>query len=98
MSKENLCWTCSKVLTKQCPKHTTPEIEKKMWRTKIYECPEYDYDGECLHCALNELHKKGRLYKECPYFIKNCEGYCSQMNFINGTYTLEIPGEDEQVG
>ena len=98
MSKENLCWTCSRVLTKQCPKHTTPEIEKKMWRTKVYECPEYDYDGECLHCALNESHKKGRLYKECPYFIKHCEGYCSQMNFINGTYTLEIPEGDEQVG
>ena len=51
-----------------------------------------------INCALNESHKKGRLYKECPHFIKNCEGYCSQMNFINGTYTLEIPEGDEQIG
>jgi hypothetical protein len=95
MSKENLCWTCSKALTKKCPKHANPEIEKKMWRKQIYECPEYDYDGECLHCALNPEHRKGRLYKTCPYFIKGCEGYCSQMNFMNGTYTLEIPEGDE---
>lgn len=88
MSKENLCWTCSKVLTKRCPKHTTPEIEKKMWRTKVYECPEYDYDGECRNCKLNTEHKKGRLYKTCPHFIKGCEGYCSQMNFAYGNYTL----------
>jgi len=89
MSKENLCWTCSKVLTKQCPKHTTPEIEKQMWRTKMYECEEYDYDGECLHCKLNTEHKKGRLYTICPHFIKGCEGYCSQMNYMRGNYDLE---------
>lgn len=89
MSKENLCWTCSKVLTKQCPKHTTPEIEKKMWRTKIYECAEYDYDGECLNCKFNAEHKKGRLYSTCPYFIKGCEGYCSQTNYMRGNYDLE---------
>lgn len=89
MSKENLCWTCSEVLTKQCPKHTTPEIEKKMWRTKIYECEEYDYDGECLHCKLNIEHKKGRLYTICPHFIKGCEGYCSQTNYMRGNYDLE---------
>lgn len=89
MNKENLCWTCSKVLTKQCPKHTTPKIEKQMWRTQIYECDKYDYDGECLHCKLNIEHKRGRLYTICPHFIKGCEGYCSQTNYMRGNYDLE---------
>ena len=38
MSKENLCWTCSKCMTTKCPKHENPTIEKKMRRTKVYEC------------------------------------------------------------
>ena len=81
MSRQNLCWTCSKVLTYQCPKHRTPEIEKKMWRTKMYECDEYDYDGECLRCSLNTEHIKGALYDTCDFFIKGCKGYCAQENW-----------------
>ena len=86
--KENLCWTCGKCMTTKCPKHRTLEIEKQMWHTKVYECAEYDYDGECLNCKLNEEHKKGRLYSTCPYFIKGCEGYCSQTNYMRGNYDL----------
>ena len=86
--KENLCWTCSKCMTTKCPKHQTLEIEKQMWHTKVYECEEYDYDRECLNCKLNEEHKKGRLYSTCLYFIKGCEGYCSQTNYMRGNYDL----------
>ena len=46
MSRENLCWTCGKCMTTKCPKLENPIIEKKMWRTKVYECDKYDYDGE----------------------------------------------------
>ena len=81
MSKENLCWTCSKCMTIKCPKHENPTIEKKMWRTKVYECDKYDYDGECLGCELNTKHIKGALYDVCPYFIKGCKGYCAQENW-----------------
>lgn len=88
MGRENLCWTCSKCMTTKCPKHENPIIEKKMWRTKVYECDRYDYDGECLNCKLNTEHKKGKLYATCPYFIKGCEGYCSQTNFMRGNYDL----------
>ena len=88
MSRENLCWTCSKAMTPECPKHKNPKIENEMWRTQIYECTEYDYDGECLNCKLNAEHKKGRLYTTCPYFIKGCEGYCSQTNYMRGNYDL----------
>ena len=35
-----------------------------------------------------EEHKKGRLYSTCPYFIKGCEGYCSQTNYMRGNYDL----------
>ena len=88
MSRENLCWTCSKAITPECPKHKNPKIEAEMWRTQIYECAEYDYDGECSNCKLNAEHKKGRLYSICPYFIKGCEGYCSQTNYMRGNYDL----------
>lgn len=88
MSRENLCWTCSKVMTPECPKHKNPKIENEMLGVKMYECVEYDYDGECLNCKLNVEHKKGRLYSTCPYFIKGCEGYCSQTNYMRGNYDL----------
>lgn len=87
--KENLCWTCKKTMTKNCPKHVTPDIEKKMWRKKMYECDAYEYDGECAHCPLNEEHKKERLYDTCPYFIKPCKGFCSQENWMRGNYKLK---------
>ena len=87
--KKNLCWTCSKCLTTKCPKHRTPEIEKQMWRTKVYECTEYDYDGECLGCELNVDHIKGALYDTCPYFIKGCRGYCAQENWRRSNDTKD---------
>ena len=89
MNKKNLCWTCSKCMTIECPKHENPTIENKMWRTKVYECDQYDYDGECLGCQLNTEHIKGALYDVCPYFIKGCKGYCAQENYMRGNYDLE---------
>ena len=81
MSRENLCWTCRKCMTVQCPKHKNPEIEKKMWRTKIYECTEYDYDGECFGCVRNKSNIRKAIHDTCPYFIKGCKGYCAQENW-----------------
>lgn len=89
MSKKNLCWTCSKCMTTKCPKHENLTIEKQMWRTKMYECAEYDYDGECLECKLNTEHIKGALYDICPHYIKGCRGYCAQENYMRGNYDLE---------
>ena len=89
MIKDSLCWTCSKCMTIECPKHENSKIEKQMWRTQIYECDKYDYDGECLHCKLNTKHQKGNLYATCSHFIKGCEGYCSQTNYMRGNYELE---------
>ena len=86
--KKNLCWTCSKCMTIECPKHENPTIEKKMWRTKVYECDQYDYDGECLGCELNTEHIKGALYDVCPYFIKGCKGYCAQENWKRNNHVI----------
>ena len=82
MSKENLCWTCGKCMTVDCPKHKNLEIENKMWRTKVYECTEYEYDGECVYCVLNTKHERKRLYESCPHFIRNCVGCCAQENYM----------------
>ena len=75
-------------MTIKGPKDENAIIEKKMWRTKVYECYRYDYDGQCLNCKLNTEHSKGKLYATCPHFIKCCEGYCSQTNFMRGNYDL----------
>ena len=88
MHNNSLCWTCSHVMTERCPKHENSEIEKKMVGKNVYNCSKYDYDGECLHCALNTEQRKGALYDTCPYFIKGCKGYCSQQNFALGNYEI----------
>ena len=88
MGQSNICWTCRNVMTINCPKNNHSESKVKMHNAKVYECDEYDYDGECLSCPLNVEHIKGAIYDTCTHFIKGCQGYCSQENWKRGNYKL----------
>lgn len=88
MNNDTICWTCSKAMTFECPKHRNAKVKMEIQNVKVYDCIEYDYDGECLNCPLNVNHIKGALYTTCPHFIKGCEGYCSQGNWKRGNYKL----------
>ena len=70
MSKENLCWTCSKCMTTKCPKHENPIIEKEMWRTKVYECDRYDYDGD-VSLVVSTCSSENELF----FSARNEEAY-----------------------
>ena len=89
MCDNNICWTCSKALTELCPKHANKKVERMMWRSKMTECSEYDYDGECLNCPLNTNKEHRAIYDTCPYFINGYKGYCSQENWKRGNYEIE---------
>ena len=84
--KKHKCWTCAHA--GYCHKpisgwdatfHHNSYDNHDTWT--VHECPEYEYDGECMTCIRNIDKEKKCRYDSCPFFIKGRRGRCAEENW-----------------